>query len=137
MRKHGWILFFILTACFCFAQEGENPLPYVAQKPKFDTAPRYPGGDKAMKKFFEDSIRYPEPEKTKSIQGSVSIKFDVTKKGKVCNVKLINGVPGGPNLAKEAVRVMQTMPLWIPATKNKKPVTAEYYLHVPFVIRKR
>jgi len=131
----------LLLLCFSFfaqlslAQDGENPLPYAMKEPVYDTAPRFPGGPGAMLKFFEDSIRYPEPERSKLIQGYVSVKFEVTKKGKVVNVKLVNGVPGGPNLAREALRIMHTMPLWIPATKKGKPVLAEYNISIPFKIK--
>lgn len=117
--------------------QDENPLPYVQKESKFDTAPCFPGGSKAMMKYFEDNINYPEPEKTKYIQGNVLIKFDVTKKGNIMNVQGLNGVPGGPNLIKEAVRVIQSMPLWIPAVKDGKPVDSEYVLSVPFKLKKK
>lgn len=119
------------------AQNEENPLSYVQQEPKFDTAPCFPGGSKAMMKYFEANIHYPEPEKTKCIQGNVLVKFDITKKGNIINVKGLNGVPGGPNFVKEAVRVIQNMSLWIPAVEDGKPVDSEYVLSVPFKLKKK
>lgn len=131
--KKAFLLFLLIPLIkISSAQNGENPLPYVHQESKFDTAPRFPGGPEAMMKYFQDSIHYPEPEKTKGIQGEVFVKFDVTEEGRVVNVQLVNGVPGGPNFAKEAVRIMESMPAWIPASKNGKPVKAEYTLSVPF-----
>lgn len=125
----------ISTINFSFAQDGENPLPFVPHEPLFDTAPCFPGGPPALMKYFEDSIRYPEPEKTKGIQGNVYMKFNVTQEGKITDVKSVNGVPGGPNLAKEAECLLHTMPLWIPANKNGKPVEAEYTLSIPFKLK--
>jgi TonB family protein len=136
MVKKVLLFIFVVLVKVSSAQEGENPLPFIQQEPKFDTAPRYPGGTESIIKYFQDSIRYPEPEKTKRIQGDVSVKFVVTRKGKIKNVELVNGVPGGPNLAKEAVRLIQYMPLWEPANKNGKPVDAESYLSVPFIIER-
>lgn len=127
--------FFSFLLLSSFAQE-ENALPYVHQKVAFDRTPQFPGGARALQKFFEDSIRYPEPEKTKGLQGDVSAKFTVTKKGKLIDIKILNGVPYAPNLAKEAERVLQSMPRWKPATKKGKAVEAEYYLNIPFKINK-
>lgn len=131
--KNILIFFFLVSIVkISFAQDGENPLPYIKHEPKYDTAPRFPGGTKMMMDYFEKNIRYPEPEKFKKIQGQVSLKFDVEKSGKVINIQLLNGVPNGPNLAKEAVRLMQNMPLWIPASKKGKTIKAEYFLSIPF-----
>ena len=135
MKSLGFLIALLILTTHCFAQEGENPLPWNMPEPAYDTAPQYPGGSNAMLQFFADSVRYPEPEKSKGLQGGVSLKFIVDTSGAVTNVQLINGVPYAPNLAKEAVRLMYIMPHWIPATKNSKPVEAEYFLGVPFKIK--
>ncbi|MDP1744209.1 MAG: energy transducer TonB [Bacteroidota bacterium] len=137
MKKYFLLIIFISILKISFAQNGEHPLPFVQQEPKYDTAPRFPGGSHAMMKYLDDSIRYPEPERTKFIQGNVMVKFSVTKEGRIIDVQLVNGVPGGPNLARESVRIIQSMPTWIPASKNGKPVEAEYNLSVPFKIKNK
>lgn len=137
MKKYFLLIIFISMLKISFAQNGENPLPFVHQEPKYDTAPCFPGGPHAMMKYFDDSIRYPEPERTKFIQGNVMVKFSVTKEGRVIDVQVVNGVPGGPNLARESLRIMQSMPIWIPASKNGDPVEAEYTLSVPFKIKNK
>jgi TonB family protein len=130
--KASIILFFIFTCLISFSQEENNALPYFQQEPKYDTAPQFPGGSVAMFKFFTDSIRYPEPEKTKRNEGYVSVKFNVTEEGKINCIQVLNGVPGAPNLAKEAVRLIQLMPDWIPARKNGANIAAEVQISVPF-----
>ncbi|MEO5569531.1 MAG: energy transducer TonB [Bacteroidia bacterium] len=127
------ILFFATQ--ISFAQDGENPLPYKFEEAPFDIAPQFPGGTPSMNKFFTDSIRYPEPEKSKGLEGSVQLKFLITKKGKVTKVEAINGTPGAPNFVKEAISIIEKMPLWIPATKKGKSVAAAYYLSVPFKLK--
>ena len=88
--KNILIFFFLVSIVkISFAQDGENPLPYISQESKFDTAPRFPGGTKMMMEYFEKNIRYPEPEKFKKIQGQVSLKFDIEKSGKVINIQLL------------------------------------------------
>gem|GEM_PF-3407557 len=135
MKSLGFLIALLILSTHSFAQEGENPLPWNMPELAYDTAPQYRGGSNAMLQFFADSVRYPEPEKSKGLQGSVSLKFIVDTSGAVTNVQLINGVPYAPNLAKEAVRLMYSMPHWIPATKNGKRVEAEYFLSVPFRLK--
>jgi hypothetical protein len=126
MLKTGLpILILCLLSTTAFAQQ-ENPLPHVQQESKYDKAPRFPEGPLAMMKYLEDSIQYSGTKQ----KGHVFLKFVVTKEGKIKDVILVNGIPGAPGLGKEAVRVVQGMPDWIPATKNGKPVDAEYYLSV-------
>lgn len=132
MKKRGFLILFLSLNAFLFAQEGENPLPYVEKEKVYDIPPAFPGGEKALSKYFQDSIRYPPEEFKKRKEGSVSMKFTVTKKGKLKHVEAINGVPGAPNFVKESVRLLNSMPPWIPAKKAGKPVQAEYYLHIPF-----
>lgn len=137
MKNYLLLIIFISMLKISFAQNGEHPLLFVQQEPKYDTAPRFPGGSDAMMKYFEDSIRYPEPERTKLIQGNVMVKFSVTKEGRIIDVQVVNGVPGGPSLARESVRIIQSMPKWIPASKKGNPVGAEYNLSVPFKIKNK
>lgn len=133
MMKFSLLLFLLLhSAYFTFAQ-GENPLPWEPKEPQYDIAPQFPGGLDAMMKFIRDSTRYPEPEKSKNIQGYVMTSFKVNKKGKITDIRIVNGVPGGPYLASEAKRLLSIMPRWIPAKKKGKPVDADYKFNIPFL----
>ena len=76
--------------------------------------------------------RYPEPERSKGKQGLVLASFTVTKKGRVTDVRIVNGVAYAPNLAAEARRLLEAMPRWDPATLNGKRVDAEVDVAVPF-----
>lgn len=113
------------------AQQGENPLPYIDKPRVFDTAPRFPGGSDAMMKYFEDSIRFIENGKRHKA-GVVMSVFTVTEKGKISKIRIVNGVPGEPEYVKEAIRVLESMPMWMPATLKGKAVEAEYDLSIPF-----
>ena len=130
----------LLFLFFCFttnltAQEGENPLPYVQPKEMYDIEASYPRGQMALQRFLEDNLKYPEPEKTKGLQGYVVIKFIITKKGKIENITTINGVAGAPNFVKESIRLVTKMPKWIPAKLKNKAIESEYYLNIPFSLK--
>lgn len=132
MKRQVVFLSLFLICFIGLSQEGESPLPYVSKEPVFDTAPKFPGGTRALEQYFVDSIRYSAEELEKGKQGEVIMKFTVDKKGKLKQMKAINGIPGAPNFVKESVRLLETMPLWKPATKNGKPVETEYVLCIPF-----
>ena len=50
--------------------------------------------------------------------------------GKVRDVKVLRGVD--PYLDKEAVRVIMSMPKWIPGKQNGKAVSVKYTIPVMF-----
>lgn len=102
----------------------------------FETAevmPEYPGGNEAMSAFMVKNIKYPETARTKGIQGTVYVSFEVSSSGKVTNVKVQESV--SPDLDAEAVRVVKMMPDWKPAENKGKPVAVSMTLPVKFKLQ--
>lgn len=95
--------------------------------------PEFPGGVEAMMRFIRDNIKYPTIAAESGIKGRVHLKFVVTKTGEIGDVQVIRGID--PNLDKEAVRVIQSMPKWIPGKQNGKPVNVYFSLPVNFVLQ--
>ena len=126
------LLCLLLLGGRSYAQDDNNPLPYVQREPAYDVAPQFPGGSNAMMQYFADSIRYPEPELTQRKQGTVIMACIVTRKGEVTAIRAVNGVPGAPNFIAEATRVLESMPRWTPARKGNKRVDAEMQVSIPF-----
>jgi TonB family protein len=126
------VFLFWLLSISAQAQKLEFPLPHDPPPRLYDTAPRYPGGPEAFNRFIRKEMKYPEPEKSREIQGQVYLKFQVNEDGKIENARVVNGVPGGPNLASEALRLLEIMPAWLPATLNGRPVRAEHYISLNF-----
>ena len=110
----------------------EHPLPVPTRERPYDVAPRFPGGSDAMLRYFADSCRYPVEAWEKRKEGVVLATTGVDRRGRIDSVRIVNGVPGAPGLAREAERLLQGMPRWEPATKGSKCVAAEVHLSVPF-----
>ena len=110
----------------------EHPLPVPTRERPYDVAPRFPGGSEAMLRYFADSCRYPVEAWEKRKEGVVLATIGVDRRGRVDSVRIVNGVPAAPGLAREAERLLKTMPRWEPATKDGRRVPAEYHLSVPF-----
>ena len=129
---HRLLLLGALTTLPLALKAQDFGLPMPDHKPEYDIAPQFPGGSDAMMRYFADSVRYPEPERSQRKQGHVLAAFMVDRRGRVTNVRIVNGVPGAPNLAAEARRLLEAMPRWKPATLNGRRVAAEVHLSVPF-----
>ena len=92
--------------------------------------PSFIGGDKAYKKFFKETIKWPD-KASKKISGKVFIKFIVEKDGRITHPIVVHSF--NKLFDTEALKVVNKMPKWEPGSNNKKPVRCYYYLPVSFV----
>lgn len=105
-------------------KEPEKPFTTVEQMPSF------PGGEAEMQKFIRDNLKYPVVAQESGIQGRVTIRFVVTKEGKISEVTVLRGID--PSCDKEAVAVVKKMPSWIPGKQNGRAVPVYFTLPVVF-----
>ncbi|MBR1484165.1 MAG: energy transducer TonB [Prevotella sp.] len=92
--------------------------------------PSFPGGDAALMKFLSEHIKYPVVAEENGIQGRVIATFVVERDGSITDVKVIKSVD--PSLDKEAIRVLKSMPKWIPGKQNGSAVRVKYTVPVTF-----
>ena len=92
--------------------------------------PEYPGGQGELMKYLSDKIRYPQLAQEQGIQGQVILRFVVGRDGSVSDVKVVRSLD--PSCDKEAVRVVQSMPKWVPGKQNGNPVLVYFTLPVRF-----
>jgi len=92
--------------------------------------PQFPGGEPALIQYVARSVSYPQVAQDKGIQGVVTIQFMVETDGSLSNVSIKKGVDS--SLDQEAVRVIKSMPKWIPAKKEGKAVRMESELPITF-----
>lgn len=95
--------------------------------------PQFPGGEKAMIAFLIENLRYPDAAMKAKEQGYVVVRFVVDKTGKVVSPEIVKGV--SPELDAEAVRVVSSMPAFIPGKVDGKPVSVYYTLPVSFKLQ--
>ena len=92
--------------------------------------PSFPGGDAALMQFLSKNIKYPVVAEENGIQGRVIATFVVERDGSITDVKVVKSVD--PSLDKEAVRVLKSMPKWIPGKQNGSAVRVKYTVPVTF-----
>lgn len=92
--------------------------------------PTFPGGQAALMKYLSENIRYPAEAQKAGIQGHVIVTFVVTKEGRIVNPEVVKSV--NPLLDNEAIRVISSMPQWIPGKQKDKAVNVKLTLPITF-----
>ena len=95
--------------------------------------PQFPGGDEALMKFLSSHINYPPMAAENNVQGKVILQFVVGKDGRVGEVKIARSVD--KDLDKEAMRVVKSLPKFIPGRQNGQAVPVWYTLPVSFKLQ--
>lgn len=92
--------------------------------------PKFPGGEAALMKWINQNIRYPTMAIENNVQGRVVVKFVVDNTGKVGRAIVIRGKD--PDLDKEALRVVKSLPAFTPGMINNQPVSVWYTIPIQF-----
>ena len=95
-----------------------------------EVMPEFPGGQGALLKFLATNVRYPESAVKNGIEGRVSCSFVVGKDGAISEAEVIRGV--SPELNEEALRVINSMPVWSPGKQRGEAVNVKYTVPVTF-----
>lgn len=93
--------------------------------------PQFPGGEKEMYRYIYDNIKYPVVDQEMGVQGKVTVRFVVTKNGDISDIQLLKGI--SPTCDKEAIRVLKSMPKWVPGKNNG--VAVPVYFTMPIVFK--
>lgn len=99
---------------------------------KVEQMPEFPGGDKALKRFLDRNLRYPQAAEENGIQGIVIVRFVVRPDGSITDINVV--VPVDRMLDEEAVRVIKSMPKWVPGMQNGHAVSVLIQQDIKFVI---
>ncbi|WP_373817516.1 TonB family protein [Porphyromonas loveana] len=97
--------------------------------------PSFPGGEAAMMKFLCENLVYPKEAQDKGISGRVIVTFVVEEDGSLSDVQVAKSA--SPILAAEAVRVVRSMPKWIPAEDKGKKIAVRASLPVSFKLQSK
>lgn len=92
--------------------------------------PEFPGGQVALMRYLNHHIQYPPIARENAIEGRVICKFIIEKDGSISDVQVVRGVE--PSLDREAVRVIESMPRWIPGQHHTEIVRVRFTMPVIF-----
>lgn len=92
-------------------------------------------GYEALYAYFSKELIYPEAAVKDSIEGVLTVKFLINKEGRPEKIETSGTL--GVLFDKEAVRLIQNMPLWKPATVNGQPITSKLSIPLTFQLRNK
>jgi periplasmic protein TonB len=95
--------------------------------------PMFPGGDAALIQYVAEHTKYPVIAQENGIEGTVYIRFVVTRSGEVGQATVMRAVD--PLLEEEALRVVKTLPKWTPGKNNGNPVNVWFIIPVKFKLQ--
>lgn len=95
-----------------------------------DTEPSYMGGEEAMNAFIQQEMRLLEEKKQQSKMGTVFIEAIVEKDGSIGNSRVALGVDDLRDA--EALRIINSMPLWKAASVEGQSVRSRCIIPVQF-----
>ncbi len=95
--------------------------------------PQFPGGDSEMYRFIGDHLKYPVIDQEMGVQGRVIVRFVVSKTGEIGSLELVKGI--SPTCDKEAMRVIKSMPKWIPGKQQGVPVPVYFTMPIVFKLK--
>jgi TonB family protein len=98
-----------------------------------ESMPTFPGGEKAMREFLQKELRYPIAASENRIEGKVFCRFTVKKDGTISNVEVVRSVDA--TLDREAVRVIESMPRWVPGQSGGQPISVKYTFPILFRLK--
>lgn len=114
----------------------EEKAPVVEETKVFTSVeqmPQFPGGEGELLKWISTHIKYPAIAMENNVQGKVVVQFVVTRDGSIGEVKIARGKD--PDLDKEAMRVVKTLPKFIPGKMNGQAVNVWYTLPINFKLQ--
>ena len=95
-----------------------------------DENAEFPGGEDALHDFIEKNLRFPDAARD-NVSGKVYAKFVVEKDGSISNIQIIRNI--GYGCGEEVVRLVESMPKWIPAKVRGYVVRSQFILPINFV----
>jgi TonB family protein len=114
-------------------QDDEDAPTVDVEEPIADFAevePSFIGGMDNMISFIVLNINYPQKSREMGDQGNVYVKFIVDKDGSITDVAIRRGRT--KLLDREAARVIQLMPKWIPGEQLNEPVRVNFTIPISF-----
>jgi TonB family protein len=95
----------------------------------------FPGGMAGMQKFLYSNLRYPEKAKKDGLTGKAIVQFVVDTDGSIKNIVVLRDVSES-GFGEEAIRLLNSMPKWKPATIKGQAVSMYYTMPLTFKLAK-
>lgn len=111
-------------------------VPVVIEEPKkiwetTEVKPRFPGGERALRLFIAKNLVYPSAARENGIEGTVSLRFEVTKTGDIGKIEIYNSNQD-ELLINAAKKVIRKLPKFKPGMQNGQKVNVWFSIPITF-----
>lgn len=130
MKRILPLILMLVTALNLFAV-GDNPAKIRYSDPIPYT---FPGGDAALMKYIEENLQYPADAKAEGVEGRVIVYIAFNTDGSIGEVEVARG--RHPSLDKEAVRIVKSLPKFIPYKEGDGNKDFRFVLPIQFKLPK-
>lgn len=100
---------------------------------RVEQMPSFPGGNEALMQHIAQNLKYPVVSQENGVQGRVICQFVVAKDGSIQNVRVVRSLD--PHCDKEAIRVLESLPKWIPGKQNGRAVQVLFTVPIMFKLQ--
>jgi len=94
--------------------------------------PDFPGGKKELAKWLSKHLEYPAMAQRMGIEGRVVVEFTVDENGKISDATVVESLH--KLCDNEALRLVKSMPAWIPGEKNGVKTTTKFKQSIRFIL---
>lgn len=123
---------FIFTGCTQRSLEGEEMIIKAEGEEvimwSVESMPIFPGGEDSLTAYLNKNNQWRVGQST--VEGIVVLGFIVSEKGELKEIEVLKSLCSSCD--KEAIRLVENMPNWIPAEKNGKPVSKRMMVPISF-----
>jgi protein TonB len=97
-------------------KEKKEPRKFVKNKPQF------PGGDEELMKYMLSKVRFGEMDIEQQVGGTIYLSFVVDSDGSIRDVAIVRNIPNGDRMGRQAIKAIESMPLWEPGNDGAEPL---------------
>lgn len=97
--------------------------------------PEFEGGMDSLFSFINANVAYPKYELDNNIQGNVYVRFVVEEDGSITRPEILRTVTGSKFLSEEVIRLINSMPKWVPGENHGKKVATYMTLPIRFSLK--
>ena len=130
----SFFVLFIVIGAMCFSTQAQqldpSSTPNRVIYATTEQQPDFPGGLSKLKEYIKKNLQYPSTAQKAMKEGTVFVNFIINEKGAPEDIRL--RMPVDPALDAEALRLIKTMPNWVPGKIGGKAVACRYNLPIKF-----
>ncbi len=112
----------------CYSSIGADTIYF-----PYEVMPQFPGGDNSFVKYIRNGVIYPKQARRKGMQDIIYVDFIINQQGLVEDAKIKSGKY--ELLNQEALRIVKSMPAWIPGKQDGEPAKVQYTFPIKFTLR--